>query len=96
MKQHSLKKILECTLRCCNITENDWQDLKHTRIGRIVRAKQLVSHIAFGEGYNYREIAAFLSFNRTTAFYHVKTLRDEMMIYPSVQGLVDKIVSMLD
>jgi hypothetical protein len=96
MKRHSLEKILECTLHCCGITEREWQDLKNTRMGKAVRTKQLVSHIAFSEGFNHREIAAFLSFTRTTALHHIKTLRDEMMIYPSVQGLVDRIVRMLD
>lgn len=95
MKRHSLEKILECTLHCCNITREEWVELMYRRMMFIVRAKQLVSLIAFNEGYEYKEIARFLGHHRTTAIHHVKTLRDEIIIYPTIQGLVDRIVYML-
>lgn len=95
MKRHSLEKILECTLRCCNITKEEWNEYGHRRIGRLVRVKQLLSLIAFDEGYEYREIARFLGHHRTTVIHHVKTINSEIRIYPCIQNLVDMIRSML-
>lgn len=95
MKRHSLEKILECTLVCCNITNEEWHDLTRRRMGYIVRAKQLVSHIAFNEGYKHKEIAQFFGHHRTTIIHNIKTLRDEIKIYPSIQSLVNMIVDKL-
>ena len=92
MKRHSLEKILECTLRCCNITREEWQDLRARRKGYIVRAKQLVSLIAFNEGYEYKHISQFLGLHRTTIVHNIKTIRAEIKIYPTIQGIVNRIV----
>lgn len=95
MRRHSLEKILECTLHYCNITRAEWEDLSHRRLGCIVFAKQLVSHIAFNEGYECKEIARFFGNHRTTTIHHIKTLRDEIIIYPHIQKLVDSIIDKL-
>lgn len=95
MNRHSLEKILECTLHCCNITREEWEGLKHKRKDKGVRVKQIVSQIAFYGGYDCSEISRFFGHHRTTAIHHIKTLRNEIRIYPFIQGLVDKIVDML-
>ena len=92
MKQHSLENILECTLHCCNISKEEWLQLKHRKLMYIVRAKQLVSHIAYNEGYKHEEIAQFLGLNRTSVIHDIKTLNQAMQIYPTVQDLVDRII----
>lgn len=95
MNRHSLEKILECTLHCCNITREEWQELRHGRKGSIARVKQLVSFIASNEGYRSSEIADFFEQNRTTAIHNIKTLREQIVFYPPLQGLVDSIVEKL-
>lgn len=95
MKRHSLDHILECTLRCCNITREEWQKLMHGRKGYIARAKQLLSYIALNEGYEHNDIAQFLEQHRTSVIYNAKVLREEISFYPPLQDLVDKIVHML-
>lgn len=95
MKRHSLDHILECTLRCCNITREEWQKLMHGRKGYIARAKQLLSYIALNEGYEHNDIAEFLEQHRTSVIHNAKVLREEISFYPPLQDLVDKIVHML-
>lgn len=86
---------MECTLRCCNVTEKEWQEFKHRRFSHIVRVKQLFAHIAYNERYDCKEIGYFLDLDRTTIIYNIKTLREEISIYPGIQDLVDRIVRML-
>ena len=95
MKRHSLDHILECTLRCCNITREEWQKQMHGRKGYIARAKQLLSYIALNEGYEHNDIAQFLEQHRTSVIHNAKVLREEISFYPPLQDLVDKIVHML-
>ena len=96
MKRHSLENILKCTLRCCNVSREEWLELMARRIGYVVRVKQLFSFIAFNEGYLCKEIAPFIGQHRTTVIHHINTTRDEVMIYPAIKDQVDKITQMLD
>ena len=95
MKRHSLDHILECTLRCCNITREEWQKQMHGRKGYIARAKQLLSYIALNEGYDHNDIAQFLEQHRTSVIHNAKVLWEQMSFYPPLQDLVDRIVHML-
>lgn len=95
MNRHSLEQILECTLHCCNITREEWQELGSGRKGTIARVKQLVSFIASNEGYRSSEIAEFFGLHRTTAIHNIKILREQIAFYRPLQGLVDRIVEKL-
>ena len=93
--RYSLEQILEATLCCCNVSEEEWRLKKHKRDGYLVRVKEIVSLIACQQGYSCNEIGCFLHQNRTTIIYHIKTLKEHIAIYPSIQGLIDAVFEKL-
>ena len=93
--KHPLKQIHDVTLRCMNISPAEWEARGHSRDGRIVRARQILSLIAFNEGYSHNNIAAFLKQHRTSILHHISTIRSESKIYPRLQDLIDRVIETL-
>lgn len=93
--KHELVKILDVTLKVLNLTPEQWKERGRSRDGQIVRARQIVSYIAYKEGYYCTEIASFLKQHRTTILHHITVIQDMIRFYPSFNTFVKKIFDKL-
>lgn len=93
--KHELTEILAVTLRCSNITPEQWEERRNTRDADMVLARQLVSFIAYKEGHYCTDIAAFLNQHRTTILHHITTMQDLGRIYPNIHNRIKEIVENL-
>lgn len=93
--KHELTEILEVTLRCMNITPEQWEERKDSRDAKMVMTRQLVSLIAYKEGHYCTDIAAFLNQHRTTILHHITTMQDLGRLYPKVHELIKEVTGNL-
>lgn len=85
----SLNEVLKAVLNVLNMDPLDWDQHHKSRIGRIVRAKELFCLLAYEEGYAHSEIGRFLELHRTSSHHYVKQFRTQCEIYPSCKSLLE-------
>lgn len=95
--RHDLQHILDTTLKLCNVSQTEWEDNRKSRQGYIVRVRQITALIACEmEGYSLVEVGEFFGKHHATIISYIKTLKDQIDVYPGIQNLVDSVVARLD
>ncbi len=95
--RRSLEHILSCTLDTLNVSQEMWKENQDKRTHQIFMVKQTFALIACEmEGYSRTEVGKFLGKHHATIIHYIKMLKEQMGIYPTLQGMVDRVVARLD
>ena len=94
--RHDLQHILDTTLERCNVSQTEWEENRKSRQGYIVRVRQITALIACEmEGYSLVEVGWFFGKHHATIISYIKSLKDQIDVYPGIQNLVDSVVARL-
>lgn len=91
----NLDDILNAALKTLNIEYVEWENLRHSRMRYIIRAKELFCLLAAEEGYSYSAIGKYLKANHTSARHHVNKFKAHCEIYPDCHSLVKRARSLI-
>jgi hypothetical protein len=91
--QHTIKPkltdILTITLKTLNVSREDWERYRKTRMAFIIRVKELFCQLAYERGYSHENIGRFIGLHRTSVISRIKTLQDLCDVYPKYCDTID-------
>lgn len=93
MNVPTLKEILQATLEELNISKDNYNRAKYSRLANIVKARQMFCLVARHYGYSQKEMAKFLNLNNSTINHNKNVALDHFEYEKGFANKVNGILS---